>query len=434
MGPSPGTYDRLKQKVKLRMAELLETDAISGTQRASVDQETLRVRLRQLLSQNSGFGMRLEGLNSEEEEQLIEDVASELTGFGLIDALMADPSVSEIMINGPSTVFVEHANGKLERTSFRFTDAQHLRHWIEQVLDRIGHSVNESEPFIDATLPGGSRINVIIPPLALDGPIVTIRKTLRTFNLPELIDLNTLTPLVAEFLKACVQSKVNIVISGGTSTGKTTLVSALSSFVPPTERIITIESNAELQLPGRDHWIRLVARQPNAEGRGEVSIRELVKNALRMRPDRVILGEARGGEALDMIQAMHIGHEGFFTVVHANSPQAALERLEILMLMSGLELPAHACRVQIASAIELIIHLERTIDAGRRIAAISQVLGVSETGFVVEALFQVSQNAVAGSSSLSAGLMATSARPKFSRKFAAAHIDQRDEWYQQPSG
>lgn len=431
MMPSSPAYERLKQQLKGRLAELLEADVLGASEHVQQpDHDTLRIRLRQLLQEGGTRGIRAEGLTDREEEQLIDEVASELSGLDLIGSLMTDPTVSEIMVIGPEKVFVER-DGRLERTPLRFRDTDHLRHWIERMLDRVGLSVNELEPFVDATLPEGARVNVIVPPLTLDGPTVTIRKQLKTFNMNELIQLNTLTPVVSEFLQACVRAKINVVISGGTSTGKTTLMSVLSTFIPAHERIITIETNGELQLPGKDHWVRLVARAPNPEGRGEISVRELVKNALRMRPDRIILGEARGGEALDMIQAMHVGHEGFFTIVHANSPRAALERLEILMLMSGLDLPVQACRVQIASALELIIHVERSVEGARRVALISQVAGVNETGFIVEDLFRTQRPETSNGQVSQGGLVPTGIRSTFTKKFEAANITVDERWFTQ---
>ncbi|MBI3083223.1 MAG: CpaF family protein [Candidatus Omnitrophica bacterium] len=285
------------------------------------------------------------------------------------------------------------------------------------MLNPMGLAVNESNPLCDASLPDGSRINVIIPPLALNGPVVTIRRTLRKWEMQEYVALDSLDDQAAELLEACVRAKVNMAFSGGTSTGKTTLVAILSQYIPATERIITIENVPELELSGREHWIRLIAKAPNFEGRGEVLLRTLVKNALRMRPDRIILGEARGGEALDVVQAMHSGHDGFLTVLHANSPLAALERLQILMQMSGLDVPPAACRMQIANAVDLVIHMARFVDGSRRIETITQVLGATEGGFELEDLFTFESQGFSSNGQLQGKCRYTGVRPKFLRKF-----------------
>jgi len=419
---APSTADRLRAKLKMRVAEFLNGTAPSSQSPATL--RALKDHLGQVLNTLSVDEHRVLCVSrAGEAERFIDELMSETLGLGPLDALLNDPTVSEIMVNGPSEVFVER-DGRLQRTEVRFRDANHLMVTIEQMLNPVGLAVNESNPWCDASLPDGSRINVIIPPLVMNGPVVTIRRTLRRWAMQEVVELSSLSPEAAEFLEGCVRARVNMVFSGGTSTGKTTLVAILSSAIPQEERVITIENVPELELPERAHWIRLVAKISNLEGRGEIPLRTLVKNAMRMRPDRIILGEARGGEALDVVQAMHSGHDGFMTVLHANSPLAALERLQTLMQMSGLEIPPASCGIQIASAIDLIVHLARFVDGSRRIAAISQVLGyASAGGFAVEELFTL--DAAAGFSEagrLQGQCGYTGVTPKFLKKFRLNNV------------
>ena len=341
--------------------------------------------------------------------------------LGSLEPLLRDRDVTEIMINGPTHVYVER-HGQLERVPTAFRDTHHLMSVVERLLDSAGMSVTTSEPCADATLPDGSRVNVIIPPLVLNGPTVTIRKKIHPWTMDDFLRLDSISPQATEFLEACVKAKVNLVVSGGTSTGKTTLVSILSSFIPPTERIITIENVAELELPGHEHWIRLVGRSPNLEGKGEIPLRTLVRNALRMRPDRIILGEARGGEALDVVQAMNSGHDGVVTVLHATSPQAALERLQTLMLMSGLELPSEACQMQVARGVDVVIHMSRFADGSRRLGSIAQVLDSVEGGFQVEELFAFEVRGFQDGGRLEGALRYTGARPKVVKKFGLHNV------------
>lgn len=418
MSDSQDVYDQLKLKLRLRLAELLENSA--GVKRTTtLDRDTISTQLRLLLS--ASRAPRPPVLATKEQARLVEELASEVIGLGPLEPLVADPQVTEIMVNGPGQVFVER-HGRLERVSATFRDEQHVMAVIERLLESARLSVTETNPCVDASLPDGSRINVIIPPLVLNGPTITIRKKLRQWKMEDFVSLESLSHQAAEFLEACVKAKVNVVISGGTSTGKTTLVSLLSFYIPNEERIITIENVAELELPNRQHWIRLVARSSNIEGRGEIPLRTLVRNALRMRPDRIILGEARSGEALDVVQAMHTGHEGVMTVLHANSPQAALERLETLMLMSGLELPPQVCRTQIASVVDLVVHLARSADGHRRITAIAQVLGNSQGEFQLEELFLFEVRGFQPDGTLEGGLRYTGVRPKFLQKFQFSNV------------
>ena len=411
-------YEQWKHALRLRLGELLDNGA-RATGASTLDRKTISTQLSLLNNTLLESGQAV--LSTQEQKRLIEELANEVIGLGPLEPLVADPEVTEIMVNGPSQVFVER-HGRLERASATFRDEQHVMAVIERLLESARLSVTETNPCVDASLPDGSRINVIIPPLVLNGPTLTIRKKLRQWKMEEVVSLESLSPEAAEFLEACVKAKVNFVISGGTSTGKTTLVSILSCFIPRDERIITIENVAELELPNREHWIRLVSRSSNMEGRGEVPLRTLVRNALRMRPDRIILGEARSGEALDVVQAMHTGHEGVMTVLHANSPEAALERLETLMLMSGLDLPPQVCRAQIASVVDVVVHLSRYTDGRRRITSIAHVLGSSQGGFQLEELFVFEVRGFQADGMLDGGLRYTGVRPKFLPKFQVSNV------------
>lgn len=337
--------------------------------------------------------------------------------LGPLADLFHDPTVTEIMVNGPQEIFIER-QGHLTRVEREFRSAHELLAVIEYLLSTTGRTVNEATPLCDATIADGSRMNVILPPLSLNGPVVTIRRKLRDWTMEEYVGVEALDQQLAEFLQGCVTAKINFIISGGTSTGKTTLVAILSNSIPRGERIVTIENVAELHLPGPRHWIRLIARLPNLEGKGEVPLRTLVKNALSMRPDRIILGEARGGEALDVVQAMQLGHEGVMTVLHANSPLAALERLETLMLMSGLDLPPSACRTQLTQVVDLIVHMNRFVDGSRRIALVTQIRhALPHGGYELDDLFRFEAQGFSPDGKLSGTTRYTGAVPKFLSKF-----------------
>ncbi len=413
MADSVKIRERIKTQLKLRMAQMM--DRVGGkptaAQRKDVE-EGLQQSLRMVLTEFS----RSDQPSADEQKRIIQDVLAEGSGYGFMDELLLDSTITEIMINGPGEIFVER-NGRLEKTNLQFNDNDHLMAIIERMLSSVHQTVNETVPLCDASLPDGSRVNVIIPPLTLNGPVVTIRRKLPHWVMQDYTATGAINEQAAEFLQACIRAKVNIIVSGGTSTGKTSLVSILSSYIPQEERVISIENIPELELVSRQHWIRLIGKGANLEGRGEIPLRTLVKNALRMRPDRIILGEARGGEALDIVQAMHSGHDGFMTVLHANSATAALERLETLMLMSGLELPPTACRMQIASAVDMVIHLERFADGSRRITTIAQVLGASQEGFEMENLFAFGAEGFSASGQLQGALQYTGAKPKFLAKF-----------------
>ena len=329
-------------------------------------------------------------LGRAERTDLFNQIVASILGYGPLQLLLQDDTVTEIMVNGPNQVFAERS-GKLEHTDVRFRDAEELVHIIDRIVAPLGRRVDESSPMVDARLPDGSRVNVIIPPLSLVGPCMSIRKFSRgVYAMEDLIQRTSLTRDMGDFLKACVLAKLNIVVSGGTSCGKTTFLNILSSFIPNTDRIVTIEDSAELQLQ-QEHVVRLESRPPNVEGKGQVTIRQLVINALRMRPDRIVVGEVRGGEALDMLQAMNTGHDGSLTTAHSNGPRDTLHRVETMVLMAGMDLPLRAIREQIASAFNLIVHLERLPDGARRVTQITEVQGMEGDVIVMQDVFRYVQ-------------------------------------------
>ena len=413
--------ERLKAKLKMRLHELVEGAATGAT--SELQPRILKDHLHQMLRTLSPREHRLLHISRQsEEDQFIQQLLDDVFGSNPLERLLADETISEIMINGPREIFVER-NGRIERLDLRFRNEHHLMAIVERLLDSIGLSVNESNPVCDARLPDGSRMNVITHPVVINGPVITIRRKAPIWTMHNYLATGALSQQAADFLEACVRAKVNLVLSGGTSTGKTTLLSVLSDAIPRDHRIITIENVAELELTNREHWIRLVGKAPNIEGRGEIPLRVLVRNALRMRPDRIILGEARGGEAIDVVQAMHTGHDGFITVLHGNSPQAALERLQTLMLMSGIDLPPVSCQMQIASAVDLVVHMARFIDGSRRIAAITQVLGVGDGNFKLEDLFVYDVQGFSEGGQISGTCRYTGARPKFLSKFRLNNVE-----------
>lgn len=325
-------------------------------------------------------------LSAAERGQLMSDVADDVLGYGPIDRFVKDASVTEIMVNGAHHVYVER-NGRIERSGVEFVDESHLRRIIEKIVAQVGRRIDEATPMVDARLPDGSRINAVIPPVAIGGPYLTVRKFSREpLTIGDLVGFGTVTAPVAHFLDACVRGRLNVVISGGTGSGKTTLLNVLSSFIPADERIVTIEDAKELRLL-QGHVCSLESRPPNIEGEGEVRIRDLVRNALRMRPDRIVVGEARGAEALDMLQAMNTGHDGSLTTVHSNSPRDTLARIETMTLMAGMDLPIRAVREQMASALDVVVHLARLRDGTRRITHVSEVQGLEGDTIVLQDLY-----------------------------------------------
>ena len=356
-----------------------------------------------------------------EKPRLIADIRDEVLGLGPIEALRKDDSITEIMVNGPRQVFVERM-GKLELTDAKFHDTAHLMNIIERILTPLGRRVDESSPLVDARLEDGSRVNIIIPPLSLVGPCLTIRKFSKTpLSVDNLISFGTMDEKMATFLRACVKARINILVSGGTGSGKTTTLNVISSFIPDGERIVTIEDAAELRLQ-QQHVVTLEARPANLEGKGAITIRDLVRNALRMRPDRIIVGEVRTGEALDMLQAMNTGHDGSLTTAHANSPRDVLSRLETMVMMSGLELPERAIREQISSAIDLIIHQARMRDGSRKITYITEVQKMEGTTITTQDIFRFEQTGFDSNGKILGHFVPTGLQPSFLEKFEVSGI------------
>jgi pilus assembly protein CpaF len=356
------------------------------------------------------------GIARDDRDRLTAEIANDILGHGPLERLLADESVTEIMVNGPFDIWVER-QGRLFETTVRFKDESHLRRIINKMVAQVGRRVDESSPMVDARLPDGSRVNAVLPPLSLSGPLVTIRKfSKRRFEMNDLIRLGTITTEAVEFLDRCVRAELNMLISGGTGTGKTTFLNALSTSIPDADRIVTIEDAAELRLNQR-HVLRLEARPKNIEGEGEIPIRELVRNSLRMRPERIIVGEVRGSEALDMLQAMNTGHDGSLSTVHANSARDALARIETMVLMAGYDLPVRAIRQQVASALDLIVHLERVEDGSRRVTSIVEVQRMESDMITLQELFKFQVEQVTADRMVIGSVAATGLRPTFLSKF-----------------
>jgi pilus assembly protein CpaF len=368
-------------------------------------------------------------LTAEEKNIIIEDFINDVVGYGPIEEYLKDKDVNEIMVNNPRKIYIEKF-GKIYSTDKTFLDEAHLMQVINKIVSKVGRRVDESSPYVDARLPDGSRVNVIIHPLVLNGPVLTIRKfSADPFTIEDLVGMGTCTQEVADFLENCIRGKINIICSGGTGTGKTTTLNVLSSFIPHDERIITIEDAAELKL-NQEHVIRLESRPPNIEGKGEVTIRNLVRNALRMRPDRIIVGEVRGGEALDMLQAMNTGHDGSLSTVHANSPRDVLSRLETMVLMAGVDIPIKAIREQISSAIDLIVHMNRLKDGTRRFTRVTEVQGMEGDIITLQDLFIFDFMGVDEEGRYRGRIKSTGLRPQFMKKLKNFGIDLPDEIFE----
>jgi pilus assembly protein CpaF len=360
-------------------------------------------------------------LTRAERARMLEQITDEIVGLGPLEPLLRDETITEVMVNGPRQVYIEK-QGKIELTSVGFQNDEHVMRIIDRIISPLGRRVDESSPMVDARLVDGSRVNAIIPPLSLVGPVLTIRKFAASpLTTDDLIRFGTSTPEMFDFLRACVEARLNVFVSGGTGSGKTTMLNVLSSFIPNDERIVTIEDAAELQLR-QEHVVTLESRPPNIEGRGAIPIRELVRNSLRMRPDRIIVGECRSGEALDMLQAMNTGHDGSMSTGHANSPRDMLARLETMVLMAGVDLPLRAIREQIASAVDLVVHQERMRDGTRKITAITEVQGMEGDVIVLQDVFVFEQTGVI-EGKIQGRLRATGVRPRFSEKFAVMGIN-----------
>jgi pilus assembly protein CpaF len=379
----------------------------------NMDPNALRERVTNDIRNHLG---KEQGISRDDRERIAAEIADDILGHGPLERLLADESVTEIMVNGPFDVWVER-QGRLFETTVRFNDESHLRRIINKIVAQVGRRIDESSPLVDARLPDGSRVNAVIPPLSLSGPLVTIRKfSKKRFDLNDLIRMGELTTETVEFLQRCIVAELNILISGGTGSGKTTLLNALSTAIPEADRIVTIEDAAELRLNQR-HVLRLEARPKNIEGEGEIPIRELVRNSLRMRPDRIIVGEVRGAETLDMLQAMNTGHDGSLSTVHANSCRDALARIETMVLMAGFDLPIRAIRQQVASALDLIVHLERLEDGSRRVTAITEVQRMESEVITLQDIFEFKVDEVTSERVVVGSLRSTGLRPGFLHKF-----------------
>ncbi|MBD0349198.1 MAG: CpaF family protein [Thermoleophilia bacterium] len=414
---SADPYAELKTRVHHACIAKLGPQLFTSESSETVSEKVLRAVMEELALDRTP-------LTRDERRAIVRDISNDILGYGPLEPLLQDDSITEVMVNGFNRIYVERS-GKIERAKETFADDAHLLRIIDKIVSQVGRRVDEASPMVDARLPDGSRVNAIIPPLALTGPTLTIRKFSRDpYTIDDLISFGTLTPKAAQFLQACVRGRLNVLISGGTGTGKTTTLNALSAFVPGDERIVTIEDAAELQLQ-QDHVITLEARPANIEGQGEIRIRELVRNALRMRPDRIIVGEVRGPETLDMLQAMNTGHEGSLTTIHANSPRDALSRLETLVLTAGVDLPLRAIREQISSAFDVLVQISRLVDGSRRITHVTEVLRMESDVVTLQEIFlakppdEETATAARGAVRLLAPLACTGLKPHFLEKMAA---------------
>lgn len=408
-------YEQLKNSVHKRIIEELKDISIEEENPDSLSAKIEEMVIR-ILDNEGAQIPRLDRL------RIAKEISDDAIAFGPITPLLNDHEITEVMVNGPDSVYVEK-NGKITKTDVYFRDNNHVMHIIDKIVTPLGRRIDESMPMVDARLPDGSRVNAIIPPLALNGPTITIRKFFKDpLTVDDLIRLGTLTPQISDFLEACVKSRLNILVSGGTGSGKTTTLNVLSSFIPSEERIVTIEDAAEIQLR-QEHVITLESRPPNIEGKGAITIRDLVRNALRMRPDRIVVGEVRSGEALDMLQAMNTGHDGSLTTGHANSPRDMLSRLETMVLMAGMELPVKAIREQISSAIDLIIHQSRMRDGSRKITHITEVQGMEGDVIVLQNIYVFHQEGVDSEGRIKGRFVATGIRPKFLWRLEAGGIN-----------
>ena len=402
-------YEDLKIRIHKEVIDEMDKEIKKTNYSDDMFEDNVRDLVKTILDRDAGF------LPYSERQSIALEIINEVIGLGPLESLINDETISEIMVNSPKQVYVEK-KGKLVLTDVVFRDNKHVMHIIDKIVSPIGRRIDESMPMVDARLPDGSRVNAIIPPLALKGPSITIRKFSKDpLRIQDLIKFGTLTPNMARFLEACVKSKLNIVISGGTGSGKTTALNVLSSFIPNDERIVTVEDAAELQL-NQDHVITLETRAANIEGKGAITMRDLVKNSLRMRPDRIVVGEVRSGEALDMLQAMNTGHDGSLTTGHANTPRDMLSRLETMVLMSGMELPVRAIREQIASAIDVIVQQSRLRDGSRKITHITEVVGMEGDTIVLQDIFTFIQNGIDTKGNIVGQHRATGIVPKFLTK------------------
>jgi pilus assembly protein CpaF len=408
------SFEELKRLIHGKLVDKLDLSKVSD-----LAGDTLRREIRLVVERLCDTENPL--LNRMERERLIDEVLDETFGFGPLEILLKDPTISDILVNGPHRIFVER-RGKMEKTDVKFRDNDHLLQIIDRIVSKVGRRVDETSPMVDARLPDGSRVNAIIPPLALDGPSMSIRRFgTNPLKLEDLLNFKAFTPEMAMLMEAAIKARLNIIISGGTGSGKTTLLNTLSSFIPSEDRIITIEDAAELQLQ-QEHVVRLETRPPNIEGKGQVSTRDLVRNALRMRPERIVIGECRGPEALDMLQAMNTGHAGSLTTLHANSPRDAQARLETMIMMGGLELPIKAMRQQISSAVDLVIQANRLQGGPRKLTSITEVMGMEGDVIIMQDIFRFKQLGIDQNGRAFGQFEATGVRPTFVPRLEASGI------------
>jgi len=416
-------YKALKGRIHLKLLDVFDLAALETLAPDALRRE-IATMVARLVQEEQAV------INDAERSSLIRDIQHEMLGFGPLELLMADPSISDILVNSYRQIYIER-RGRLELTNVTFTDEKHLLRIIDKIVSLVGRRIDESSPMVDARLPDGSRVNAVIPPIAIDGPMLSIRRfAFIPLRMENLIgdQLKTLTPAMAHMLEALIKSKVNILISGGTGSGKTTLLNILSGYIPESERVVTIEDAAELQMQ-QPHVIRLETRPPNIEGKGEVTQRALVRNALRMRPDRIVIGEVRGAEAFDMLQAMNTGHEGSLTTIHANSPRDGLARLENMVGMANLNLPHKAARQQIAAAITVVVQVVRLIDGRRKVSSIQEVTGMEGEIVTMQEIFSFRQTGVAANGKVEGYFQATGVRPKFSDRLHAFGASLPDEMF-----
>jgi len=417
-GGSDGTGQHSFQEMKSRLHRTL-INRMDLTKLSSLTPEQVHAEVSRLAE--IVLAQEAMPLSASERERLVNDVQHELFGLGPLEPLLKDPTISDILVNSHDTIYIER-RGKIEATNVRFKDDEHLMRVIERIVSSVGRRIDESSPMVDARLQDGSRVNAIIPPLSIDGPVLSIRRFgADPLRMAALVENNALTKDIADMLQMVVSARLNILISGGTGAGKTTLLNALSAFIPENERIVTIEDSAELQLQ-QPHVVRLETRPPNIEGKGEVTQRDLVRNALRMRPDRIVIGEVRGGEAIDMLQAMNTGHDGSLTTIHANTPRDALARLETMIQMTGMRLSDRAMRQQVASALNLVVQVARLADGSRRVTSISEITGMEGETITMQEIFMCERTGVDQQGQVLGRFRPTGIRPRFAERLKSCGL------------
>lgn len=415
-------YADLKERVHKEFIEAMNQDDVSLVNIKEEQEEQLLKKMESIIEE------RASSMSRTERSRLLKEIYSDVMGLGPLESLLNDSEISEIMVNGSHRIYVER-KGKLELSQVVFRDDAHLMNVINRIVSSVGRRVDESSPMVDARLADGSRFNAVIPPLALNGPTITIRKfSKKPLTASDLVKYDSISPKMVSFLEACVKGKLNIIVAGGTGSGKTTLLNVLSGYIPKNERIVTIEDAAELQLV-QDHVVTLESRPPNVEGVGQISIRDLVRNSLRMRPDRIIVGEVRSGETLDMLQAMNTGHDGSLTTAHANSPRELMSRLETMVLMSGMDLPVRAIREQIHSALDIIVHQSRLKDGSRKVVNITEIVGIEGDTITLQDIFTYRIEGVDSFGKIRGKFTSTGIRPNFIEKLASSGVLVRDDWF-----